>query len=222
MSTLLPPGGSIPDDCGPADEAMWSARFEILLIVWRINQALQALSSNPNELTLKRWSHGIARELWIAIAAMGLEGSTMVTAGRDEGPRPCRPMQFLLRHVEWKACRSIRFDVQSFDRQAYAGMVASIADRPQFISLDFLWSHPKWWVWGEAGPEEQPAPGWWTQPLDFVSYPMPAHASDLADMLHDSETVEQELQGMIRNRMELLDLTKRSLRKLERELRKDE
>ena len=74
----------------------------------------------------------------------------MVTLGRNEAPRPCPPMKFLLSHVEWKACRSIRFDIQSFDRQAYAGMVASIADRPEFTALDFLWSHPKWWTWDEA------------------------------------------------------------------------
>ena len=44
-------------------DVLTSARLEVLLVIWRIREALQAMPQEPCELTLRRWNHGIAREL---------------------------------------------------------------------------------------------------------------------------------------------------------------
>lgn len=46
-------------------QAQTSARLEVLLIVWRIREALTALPSQSADpdLTIRQWNHGIAREL---------------------------------------------------------------------------------------------------------------------------------------------------------------
>lgn len=48
-----------------AFQARTSARIEVLLVVWRIREALTSLPRNSTDadLTVRRWNHGIAREL---------------------------------------------------------------------------------------------------------------------------------------------------------------
>ena len=45
------------------NDVLTSARLEVLVVIWRIREALQAMPQPPSELTLRRWNHGIAREL---------------------------------------------------------------------------------------------------------------------------------------------------------------
>lgn len=45
-----------------------SARVEALLIIWRVREALEALPQAADRLTIRRWNHGIARELVRMIA----------------------------------------------------------------------------------------------------------------------------------------------------------
>ena len=40
-----------------------SAQLEILIVIRRISDALQALPEAPDDITLRRWNHGVAREL---------------------------------------------------------------------------------------------------------------------------------------------------------------
>ena len=40
-----------------------SSRGELLLIMWRISEALRALPDNAGERQVTRWRHGIAREI---------------------------------------------------------------------------------------------------------------------------------------------------------------
>lgn len=48
-----------------AVQAQASARIEVLLVVWRIREALRSLPRNSADpdLTIRWWNHGIAREL---------------------------------------------------------------------------------------------------------------------------------------------------------------
>ncbi len=46
-----------------SDPLLWSARLEILLVVWRVGQAIMAFPPTPDGLTVRRWNAGIAREL---------------------------------------------------------------------------------------------------------------------------------------------------------------
>ena len=40
-----------------------AARLELLLVTWRVGQALRCLKDIPDRMTEMRWNHGIAREL---------------------------------------------------------------------------------------------------------------------------------------------------------------
>ena len=48
---------------GDGEQIVWAARMEIIVVLWRIREALKALASRADETTVARWNHGIAREL---------------------------------------------------------------------------------------------------------------------------------------------------------------
>ena len=43
-----------------AETAAQSCRIEVVAVICRISEALQALAETPDELTVFRWKHGIA------------------------------------------------------------------------------------------------------------------------------------------------------------------
>lgn len=45
------------------NDVLTSARLEVLVVIWRIREVLQAMPQPPTDITLRRWNHGIAREL---------------------------------------------------------------------------------------------------------------------------------------------------------------
>ncbi|PIL25598.1 hypothetical protein GSI_11346 [Ganoderma sinense ZZ0214-1] len=46
-----------------AKDTMTSARLECLLVIWRVREALQAMPRPADNMTIRRWNHGIAQEL---------------------------------------------------------------------------------------------------------------------------------------------------------------
>ena len=46
-----------------AHETLWSSRLEILITISRVADAIEALPSLPDDMTARRWNHGIGREL---------------------------------------------------------------------------------------------------------------------------------------------------------------
>ena len=182
-----------------AAQARISARIEVLLIVWRIRQALTSLpptSADP-DLTIRRWNHGIARELvsrklpnqtnfialltsprrgrqWIAISALGLAAATemVITAADDTASMRCPPITYLLQCSTWNT-RRLRFDLFKVNLKTYLSL--SNIDPAIFHGLEDSSVYAKWWTWSNNGPGDgQRCPGWWINPsADVASYYLP-------------------------------------------------
>ncbi len=168
-----------------------SARLEIMLVLWRVGQAIPCLAQDAEDLQRRRWSAGIARELvsvhespcslliqhkWTAIRAMGVCAAACAVRGAggeeaaDEdvgkvGPENCRPLTMLLAHVHWVG-RGICFPVETFDRPAFLRAVSCIEGR-RLGKLATEHGYPKWWTWdGHAVGGHIPA--WWANPPAHV------------------------------------------------------
>ncbi|KAI0702217.1 hypothetical protein C8Q76DRAFT_697935 [Earliella scabrosa] len=200
----------------PLPQVQWSARLEILLSVWRIAQAFRALPQSPTELIWRRWGHGIARELWIAISATGLDSCTTV-ALREPQTRRCGALVLLLRHLEWRANRSLKFDASTFNVGGFFEKIGNLADNPDLASMDLVWSHAKWWTWPDAGPNEG-TPVWWVDPSAFVPHPMPLHSSDLQGFRYHATAVRSELSDILEGHKVAVEQLNTRIRDLEHEL----
>ncbi|KAI0716255.1 hypothetical protein C8Q76DRAFT_794588 [Earliella scabrosa] len=209
------------DDLNPTEQILWSARLDILLSLWRIGHALRWLREDADPLTHMRWSHGIGRELWLAISATGLETSISTVFGEQDHPRQCPPLQSLLKHLQWRSDRSLRFDVATFDCDTFLKSVRRVVDYPDFVYLEAQWSHPKWWTWGPEGPEDVRSPSWWTMPPEFVPHPMPLHSTDIQDLRSDTEALRVELHEMKASRKDILKTAKKAIARLEKQLAPD-
>lgn len=53
-----------------------SAQVEVMITIGRISEALQALPEAPDDITVRRWNHGVARELVSGISAVACIRST--------------------------------------------------------------------------------------------------------------------------------------------------
>ncbi|KAI0694787.1 hypothetical protein C8Q76DRAFT_803016 [Earliella scabrosa] len=153
---------------------------------------------------------------WIAIGAAGLECCTGCVVEPRAGLRRCIPLELLLKHVEWKPDRSLRFNARTFDPAHYLQVCGSIANSSDLASMDAVWSHPKWWMWPESGPENSPS--WWLNPPMFLSHPMPLYSTDLHDLSQDAEGVRRELQAVIETRASAVDSVHVRFNELERQL----
>ncbi|KAI0707021.1 hypothetical protein C8Q76DRAFT_696334 [Earliella scabrosa] len=217
MESTAAPDPALPDrlSINSAQQVKWSARHEILLIVWRIGEALRALPPDPDSATVRRWNHGIARELWHAIIATGLEASMRVVTGETSAARRSLLLDKLLLHTEWKWDRSMRFNLSTFDIDGYQQELGRLRDNRAIADVDAVWSRPKWWRWGPEGPEGVRAPSWWCTPSEYVSHPMPVHGSDLADLNHDYEDLDEAMKEMVLDRKVVLDVTREELARIE-------
>ncbi|TFK80069.1 hypothetical protein K466DRAFT_667852 [Polyporus arcularius HHB13444] len=56
------------------------AQLELDQVCWRIDQALRAYPGEANELTQNRWSHGLGREMWTVVNAIGLANTAAWTS----------------------------------------------------------------------------------------------------------------------------------------------
>ncbi|KAI1781903.1 hypothetical protein LXA43DRAFT_1105133 [Ganoderma leucocontextum] len=169
-------------DDAELQKALISGRLEVLLVIWRIREALQALPRAPDSLAVRRWNHGIARELWLAITAVGFAAATEMTLDRDNGAADlrCKPLVYLLRAAVWES-RRLRVNVMDIDIPTYISL--SDMDTGVFHGLEDSLVFPKWWTWLSDGPgEETKHPGWWINPTVDVGAPMPVFESDKDDL----------------------------------------
>lgn len=174
------------------EETLWSSRLEVLIAISRVAEAIEALPSLPDNITVRRWNHGIGRELvsrmqspqpqrrttyrrsriqWIAIGAIGLEGAASITAYGQQNHVPatvsCPPLVHLFRAVSWRH-RRLAFDVSQLDHAAFLSSARALLHAPVGGGED--WGFLKWWKWGGGVPEEgKQMPGWWNFPtVDVV------------------------------------------------------
>ena len=170
-------------------DMLWAARMEMIVVVWRICEALKAGPPRTDPQWVARWNHGVARELvrqhsdcdcsttnrvdtitqWRAIDAMGVaEAANYV--GQDlgyvaPGPRRNSALLILLRHAKW-VDRAIQFDVLKFAAATFlAGCHLPSELCGQF---DQAFGSARWWLWTNDGPPDSVAPGWWSDPSTCV------------------------------------------------------
>ncbi|PIL28443.1 hypothetical protein GSI_08477 [Ganoderma sinense ZZ0214-1] len=144
-------------------ETMTSACLECLLMIWRVREALQAMPQPADNMTIRRWNHGIAREL-IAISALGLAGALEMALSDQDGAAvlSSHPLTYLLRTATWRNWR-LQFSVLKVDLPTY--MSLSTMDMRVFQGLEDNGTFPRWWTWSIDGPGEgQRCPGWWLNP----------------------------------------------------------
>ena len=102
----------------------------------------------------------------MAISATGLDSCASVALGEPQTSR-CGALVLLLKHLEWQANRSLKFDARTFDVAPFFEKIGDLADSPDLASMDLVWSHAKWWTWSNYGPDEA-LPVWWIDPSEFV------------------------------------------------------
>ncbi|KAI0730730.1 hypothetical protein C8Q76DRAFT_792878 [Earliella scabrosa] len=153
----------------PSDRMLWAARMEIIVVVWRICEALKAWSRREDQATVTRWNHGVGRELWRAIDAMGVAEAANYVGHNQEyvppGPQRNTALLTLLRHARW-VDRAIQFNVSTFA----VGTFEAGCDLPGDLcnQFDEAFGSARWWLWGKEGPSDSAAPGWWSEPSPSV------------------------------------------------------
>ncbi|PIL26689.1 hypothetical protein GSI_11216 [Ganoderma sinense ZZ0214-1] len=174
-----------------------SARLECLLVVWRVREALQAMPQPADNLTIRRWNHGIARELWVAISAFGLAGALEMALSDDDGAAvmSSQPLTYLLRVAEWRN-RRLRFSVLKVDIPTYLAL--SSMDLRVFYRMEDNTTFPHWWTWSTEGPGDgKRCPGWWANPSADVGAPMPVFEPDKEDLATMAGDMYLTLEGIL-------------------------
>ncbi|KAI0701757.1 hypothetical protein C8Q76DRAFT_698094 [Earliella scabrosa] len=176
MSTTppAPPSPTFPSPTNP-QQIHAAARLELELIAWRISQAIMHYPDRPSALCSARFAHGIARELWGAISAMGIASSVeeILPNQQDHSGLPAL-IKAVLQEAQWEGMRiNVSMERLSFD-----------ALEPLLFTMrDFSDSHlvgGKWWTWPEVSNAEMPY--WWNAPNELVPRPMENHLSEIGGM----------------------------------------
>ncbi|TBU22405.1 hypothetical protein BD311DRAFT_742997 [Dichomitus squalens] len=106
-----------------ADHTMHMARILLLTSGYRVIAALSAFHDDADDLMVRRFNAGLARELWAATHATGLVEAVEISAVRAAGPRGanpppcCAPISTLLASTEWDG-RYLQVDIRKLDRRA--------------------------------------------------------------------------------------------------------
>lgn len=191
FTTMSPPTSPRSRSDSSSDIPLWSARLEILLVIWRVAQAIKALPAAADDTTVSRWNAGIERELarnlpqdsalshfltpeliqWIAIRAMGISAAANVmrSGDSDSWMENCDALKILLGHARWEG-RDMGFDVRTLDKTGFLALAEQV-DPAQFGSLADSAGYPKWWTWGVRGPGTA-CPVWWMAPPNRLVTPV--------------------------------------------------
>ena len=155
----------------------------MLLVVWRVSEAIRALPDSPDHRTEMRWNHGVARELvrmqrsvasrpadiaqqWSAIAALGIEAAASVTTFQRTDRQLPPGLSTLLDVSTWNGDLSLSFNVAGLDRAAFLHNAPH--DAVELDRLDQARAADRWWMWGAESPSDRPRPSWWIVPLACV------------------------------------------------------
>ncbi|KAI0712610.1 hypothetical protein C8Q76DRAFT_797445 [Earliella scabrosa] len=193
-----------------------AARLEILLLTWRISEAIRHLDDVPEGRTEMRWNHGIARELWFAIEAMGIKAAVEVTPGSHAVTGTNDALAMLLGHAMWNGDLSLAFNVATFNRAAFVAMIHP--DAADFDRLDAARGHDRWWTWPVESSDDLPRAGWWNVPVAFVPRPVTMHSSDLSDMNRQSANIAGVLDRLIVAKGHMTQTLTERVAELERDL----
>ncbi|TFK78794.1 hypothetical protein K466DRAFT_606658 [Polyporus arcularius HHB13444] len=142
-----------------------------------------AFPPTPDGLTVRRWNAGIARELWVAIRAMGIcsAAEAISNGGNDSGSHNCAAMVMLLRHAQWDVGRNLRFDILALNRTLFLASAENINTSDLGGLADDVGS-PHWWTWNTSEILQSGSlPGWWVAPSFHVGPPMQLFDSDYDD-----------------------------------------
>ncbi|KAI0701582.1 hypothetical protein C8Q76DRAFT_697533 [Earliella scabrosa] len=163
----------MPIDASPrkvTPEILWAARMEIIVVVWRIYEALKVWSGPEDPVWVARWKHGIGRELWRAIDAMGVAEAAL-HVGREVGDVPFgarknTSLLILLRHAKWEE-GGLHFDICTFALATFIAnchLPVELCDR-----FDRAFGSARWWTWPSEGPSDRSrSPSWWFDPSPTV------------------------------------------------------
>ena len=67
------------------EETLWSSRLEVLIAISRVTEAIEALPSLPDNLTVRRWNHGIGQELVSRIQLFNNKEGRLTTRAKYSG-----------------------------------------------------------------------------------------------------------------------------------------
>ncbi|KAI0704606.1 hypothetical protein C8Q76DRAFT_801518 [Earliella scabrosa] len=192
-----------------------AARLELLLVTWRIGEAMRSLNEDPDRRTEMRWNHGIARELWFAVEALGIQAAASALAPGTVGSAP-DPLANLLGHASWNADLSLSFNVVTFNRAAFLAMLKP--DAANFERLDVARGHDRWWTWPTEAGDDVPRASWWNVPVAFVPRPVTMHSSDLSDMHRQFVHLAGELDRLVLAKTRMTETITERVAELERDL----
>ncbi|RPD63604.1 hypothetical protein L227DRAFT_608807 [Lentinus tigrinus ALCF2SS1-6] len=172
-----------------------AALYELHYIAYRIYEALRHYPKEADKEMQTRWEHGLAREMWNTIGALGiLTAYAAKYKGEDAAKVPDMLLELLPR-LEWTGL-TIGLDLNTMDRQA---LVA--AYKPTFDFSDGPVGGFQWWTWPQKDMGKSQLPSWWTSPSRCVPRPMPAFATDLIPAASQAE----EIAGICRARLQSID-----------------
>ncbi|KAI1783918.1 hypothetical protein LXA43DRAFT_1067233 [Ganoderma leucocontextum] len=173
--------------------ALNAARVELLICGWRVIRAVEAFPDEPDQITVRRWNAGLAREVWRAIVAIGKITAMEMVGGPVRRPK-CRPVELLLEHAVWDGT-TLQINIMVVNRTVIArSMGTTDTEWAALAQADFWWPAPQWWMWNEEGTDDSHRPGWWDTPELGLDSWLPLHESDFVNLTtHVDQKVDDTL-----------------------------
>ncbi|KAI1784920.1 hypothetical protein LXA43DRAFT_1099196 [Ganoderma leucocontextum] len=168
--------------------------------------ARRALPKRPADIVIRRWNHGIGRDMWTVYQGLGIHAGVHLGTGADAPDLRSigRAVELLAAGVSWKNL-FLKFNMELVDWTAFdqlmgwydgegglpQGLLAALND-PDVL--------PHWWKGefapsgpgrmdspqpSEAPPDGQAVagvPSWWADPSEYVDAPMAIFSSDYRDL----------------------------------------
>ena len=97
---------------------------------------------------------------------MGIRAAVGATLAPDAAGSVNEPLSSLVAHASWNSDLSLAFNLATFNRPAFLGMLRT--DAADLDRLDVARGHDRWWTWPAEPVDDAPRPSWWNVPVAFV------------------------------------------------------